>query len=101
MAASNLFPVPTLTGLPSSTLPLRQLLRPSADRRKDQRTRTTAVAIGTQRLEAVRQYLIDLCGAPYADRIELRRARLRMVPTEDPQQTPLGRVIATPKRRRL
>ena len=78
-----------------------QFLRPNSAHRTDQRTRTAALAIGNDRLQAVRQYLIDATDPDSADRIEVRRARLRTVVTSEDGQAPLGRIIATTRRRRF
>ncbi len=78
-----------------------QFLRPNSVHRTEQRTRAAALGIGNQRLQSVRQYLIDATDPETAERIEIRRARLRTVATTDDGETPLGRITVTTRRRRL
>lgn len=69
-----------------------ELLRPGAERRRDQRTRAAALALGQARLERVQAALVASGGPALAERVEVRRARW-----DQPEGEEGGRVTLTPR----
>ncbi|MGQ0553138.1 MAG: DUF748 domain-containing protein [Planctomycetota bacterium] len=81
-----------------------ELLRPGAERYREKRTRSAALALGRERLATLRTALLASGVDEIAERIEERAPRLEQVtsPAEldgEPGPTPAGYVLATPKRR--
>ena len=69
-----------------------ELVRPGAERRSDQRTRSAALALAEERLARLRAALLEAGGRDLAERIEIRRPRFAR-----PADDAAGRITLTPR----